>query len=135
MCLATVIPTSDLTIPLPPQHFLFSADPEEEHPRPEYLAKLTDVKERQINFVTQTTEPRPPFWRMKMPGVLISWTSVLFFILLALVTVVAIILYRMSMIVALATVTDKLIKYEVAGGREGGKVLMFFFSGVTGPSS
>ena len=67
------------------------------------------MEERHINFVTQTTEPRPPFWRMKMPGVLISWTSVLFFILLALVTVVAIILYRMSMIVALATVTDKLI--------------------------
>ena len=68
------------------------------------------MEERHINFVTQTTEPRPPFWRMKMPGVLISWASVLFFIILALVTVVAIILYRMSMIVALATVTDKLIK-------------------------
>ena len=71
------------------------------------------MEERHINFVTQTTEPRPPFWRMKMPGVLISWVSVLFFITLALVTVVAIILYRMSMIVALATVTDQLIKYEL----------------------
>ena len=97
-------PTSHLNT-IPP-------DPEEEHPRPEYLAKLADVEERHINFVTQTTEPRPPFWRMKMPGVLISWASVLFFVILALVTVVAIILYRMSMIVALATVTDKLIKYE-----------------------
>ena len=99
--------------PSPPFHLNTSCvDPEGEHPRPEYLAKLTDVEERHINFVTQTTEPRPPFWRMKMPGVLISWASVLFFIMLALVTVVAIILYRMSMIVALATVTDKLIKYE-----------------------
>ena len=69
------------------------------------------MEERHINFVTQTTEPRPPFWRMKMPGVLISWTSVLFFILLALVTVVAIILYRMSMIVALSTCDDDEIKY------------------------
>ena len=47
---------------------------------------------------------------MKLPGILLSWTSVLMFIILALITVIAIILYRMSMIVALATVTDKLIK-------------------------
>ena len=115
---------------------IFPADPEEEHPRPEYLAKLTDVEERHINFVTQTTEPRPPFWRMKMPGVLISWASVLFFIILALVTVVAIILYRMSMIVALATVTDQLIKYELM--REGRLSAFNDFPslpGVTGPSS
>jgi len=47
---------------------------------------------------------------MKLPGVLISWTSVLMFILLALVTVLAIILYRMSMVVALATVNDNTIR-------------------------
>ena len=32
--------------------------PEEEHPRPEYLAQLKNVKERTVNFVTQCTEPR-----------------------------------------------------------------------------
>ena len=32
--------------------------PEEEHPRPEYIAQLKNVKERTVNFVTQTTEPR-----------------------------------------------------------------------------
>ena len=89
---------------------VFGYDPEEEHPRPEYLAKLTDVKEKRINFVTQTREPWPPFWKMKVPGVLISWSSVLFFIFLALITVLAIILYRMSMVVALATVSDNTIK-------------------------
>ena len=68
---------------------VFGYDPEEEHPRPEYLAKLTDVKEKRINFVTQTREPWPPFWEMKVPGVLISWSSVLFFIFLALITILA----------------------------------------------
>lgn len=94
-----------------PRWGVYQYDPEEEHPRPEYLAQLETVETRTVNFVTQTTEPRPPFWRMKMPGVLISWASVLFFIMLALVTVVAIILYRMSMIVALSTCGDDEIKY------------------------
>ena len=89
---------------------MFIKDPEEEHPRPEYLAKLSNVQERTINFVTQCSEPLPPFWRMKVPGILISWSSVLFFIVLALITVVAIILYRMSMVVALAAVSDTTIK-------------------------
>ena len=47
---------------------------EEEHPRPEYLAELEPVKKKRINFVTLTREPRPPFWRMKFPRVLLSWT-------------------------------------------------------------
>ena len=89
---------------------VFGYDPEEEHPRPEYLAKLNNVEARHINFVTQTAEPRPPFWKMKVPGVVIAWSSVLFFIVLALITVVAIIVYRMSMVVALATVSDNTIK-------------------------
>ena len=61
--------------------------------------------------MTQCAEPKPPFWRMKLPGILLSWTSVLMFIILALITVIAIILYRMSMIVALSTCGDDEIKY------------------------
>lgn len=112
---------------------VFGYDPEEEHPRPEFLSQLKNVKvrrvcvslfsvgfeltflylkERKINFVTQCAEPKPPFWKMKLPGVLLSWTSVLMFIILALITVIAIILYRMSMIVALSTCDDDEIKYE-----------------------
>ena len=89
---------------------VFGYDPEEEHPRPEYLAELKDVEERTINFITQTSEPKPPFWKMKLPGILISWSSVLMFIMLALITVMAIILYRMSMVAALAAVNDSTIK-------------------------
>ena len=64
----------------------------------------------QENYVTQEREPRPPFWRMKVPGVLISWTTVFMLILLAGITVLAIILYRMSMVVALAAVSDQTIR-------------------------
>ena len=109
---------------------VFGYDPEEEHPRPEFLSQLKNVKvrhvdhlflqveltflylkERKINFVTQCAEPKPPFFKMKLPGVLMSWTSVLMFIILALITVIAIILYRMAMIVALSTCDDDEIKY------------------------
>jgi len=89
---------------------VYGYDPDEEHPRPEYLAQLRDCPEKTVNFVTRTSEPKPPFWKMKVPGVVISWTSVLMFILLAIITVIAIILYRMSMVVALATVNDSTIK-------------------------
>merc|ERR1719427_2453414 len=89
---------------------VFGYDPEEEHPRPAYLVQLRDVEERTINFVTQLGEPKPPFWRKKVPGVVLAWSSVILAISLALVTVTAIILYRMSMVVALAAVSDNLIK-------------------------
>jgi len=89
---------------------VFGYDPDEEHPRPEYLAQLANVKERRINYVTQTSEPKPPFWNKKFPGIVISWSSVIFFIVLALVTVMGIILYRMSMAVVLATIPDNNIK-------------------------
>ena len=60
--------------------------------------------------MTQCSEPKPPFWKMKLPGILVSWTSVVFFIVLALITVMAVILYRMSMIVALSSCQDDEIK-------------------------
>ena len=47
---------------------------------------------------------------MKLPGIVVSWTSVLFFITLAMITVIAVILYRMSMILALSTCDDDNIK-------------------------
>ena len=47
--------------------------PEEEHPRPEYIARLHGVEEKTVNFVTQTTEPRVPFWSRKFPGWLLCF--------------------------------------------------------------
>ncbi|XP_023339966.1 anoctamin-1 isoform X4 [Eurytemora carolleeae] len=89
---------------------VFGYDPEEEHPRPEYLVKLRNVKDKTVNFITQTSEPKPPFWKMKLPGILISWTSVYLLIFLAVAAVIAVILYRMSMVVALAAVHDSTIR-------------------------
>jgi len=89
---------------------VFGYDPEEEHPRPEYLAKLKNVETKTVNFITQTSEPSPPFWKMKLPGIMVSWTSVLCLIMLACAAVFAVILYRMSMVVALATIHDSTIR-------------------------
>ena len=91
---------------------VYGYDPEEEHPRPEYLQQLRGVKQEHWtqNYVTREREPKPPFWRMKVPGVLISWTSVFMMISLAGITVLGVILYRMSMVVALAAVSDNTIR-------------------------
>ena len=45
---------------------VYQHDPEEEHPRPEYLAQLERVEARTLNPVTRTLEPRPPFWGMQV---------------------------------------------------------------------
>jgi len=89
---------------------VFGYDPEEEHPRPEYLVQLRNVETKTVNFITQTTEPKPPFWKMKAPGIMVSWTSVHLLIILAIAAVFAVILYRMSMVVALAAVQDNTIR-------------------------
>ncbi|KAA0198662.1 hypothetical protein HAZT_HAZT005546, partial [Hyalella azteca] len=77
-------------------------DIQEEHPRPQYLARLAHIKKKTVNIVTKTIEPRPPFWRMRVPGVLLSASSVLLLVMMAFVAVVAVILYRMSMLAALS---------------------------------
>ncbi|XP_059080629.1 anoctamin-1-like [Tigriopus californicus] len=84
--------------------------PEEEHPRPEYLAQLRNVKERTVNFVTQTTEPRVPFWKMRFPGIVLSVSTVLLMVLMGLVAVIGVIVYRMSMGAALNAFHEETIK-------------------------
>ncbi|XP_041974295.1 anoctamin-1-like isoform X2 [Aricia agestis] len=70
----------------------------EEHPRPQYLARLAHVKRTQLNVVTGEREPMVPFWRMRLPGALVSGTAVALLVLLALATVVAVVLYRMALL-------------------------------------
>ena len=89
---------------------VFGYDPEDEHPRPEYLAELDQVKEKRVNFVTQTSEPKPPFWKMKVPRFVMSWTILGVLVVIAFIAVLGIILYRMSMIVALSTLNYQTIK-------------------------
>ena len=87
-------------------------DPEEELPRPQYLHQLRGVQTVHWtrNYVTKEREPRPPFWRMKVPGLVLSWTTVFMMVSLAGITVLGAILYRMSMIVALAAVSDDIVR-------------------------
>jgi anoctamin-1 len=47
-------------------------DIQEEHSRPQYLARLKNV-----NNVTSMKEPHVPFWRMKVPATVLSFSVVL----------------------------------------------------------
>ncbi|CAB3245430.1 unnamed protein product [Arctia plantaginis] len=70
----------------------------EEHPRPQYLARLAHVKRTQLNVITGEREPMVPFWRMRLPATLMSFSLVSLLVLLALATVLGVVLYRMSLI-------------------------------------
>ena len=83
---------------------------EEEHPRPEYLEELKNVDETTINVITKTTEPKLPYWSRKIPGIVFSASSVLMMVLVVLAAIMGVILYRMSMILALSTVDEENIQ-------------------------
>lgn len=99
-------------------------DLHEEHPRPKYLgnakpmcsemkcnnfigffhsARLQNVKKIRIDFVTNSKEPQPPFWRMKLPATVFSFTIVILLVALAVAAVLGVVLYRMSMLVVLTS--------------------------------
>ncbi|VEN38241.1 unnamed protein product [Callosobruchus maculatus] len=78
-------------------------DIQEEHPRPQYLARLAHVKRKQMNVVTNTMEPHVPFWKIRVPMTIFSFSVVLLLVTLALATVLAVVLYRMSILVSLKT--------------------------------
>lgn len=82
-------------------------DHQEEHPRPQYLARLAHVKSKKVNVVTQTLEPRVPFWRIKFPAALLSISLILLLVSMALATVVGVILYRMSLLASLSIHNDQ----------------------------
>jgi anoctamin-1 len=77
-------------------------DLHEEHPRPEYLAKLKHLNRKKTDYVTNETEPHPPFWRMKLPAKFLSFSVVLLLIMIALAGVLGIVLYRMSVMAVLS---------------------------------
>lgn len=77
-------------------------DIREEHPRPQYLARLAHVKKIRIDYITNTKEPDPPFWRMKLPAAVFSFSIVLLLVALAFAAVFAVVLYRMSVLAALS---------------------------------
>ena len=42
---------------------------EEEHPRPQYMEQLKYCDETSINFVTNTKEPKVPYWNRKVGSI------------------------------------------------------------------
>ena len=56
---------------------LTGIDVQEEHPRPQYLARLAHVKKKKVNLITDTVEPRVPFWKVKLPATILSCSVVL----------------------------------------------------------
>lgn len=55
-------------------------DTQAEHPRPQYLAKLTNCKKSKMNVVTHVIEPIVPFWRVRLPFTILSFSIVLFLV-------------------------------------------------------
>lgn len=52
-------------------------DIQEEHPRPQYLARLAHVKKKHVNVVTNTMEPYVPFWKVRFPATMLSFSIVI----------------------------------------------------------
>ncbi|XP_076445347.1 anoctamin-1-like isoform X2 [Babylonia areolata] len=82
---------------------------EEEPPRPEYLSKLEDWQTMKVNPVTGLKEPHLPFWRRRFPVFLCSYTVMLFLAGLAIVSVMGVIAYRVSMLAALQLMPDHVV--------------------------
>ncbi|KAK4887282.1 hypothetical protein RN001_003553 [Aquatica leii] len=69
-----------------------------EPPRPEYLTKLAKAKKHKVNYVTQENEPVVPFWRIKLPTLILSFTVALFWVLIAVGVVFGIVIYRLTLL-------------------------------------
>lgn len=86
---------------------LTGLDLQAEPPRPEYLTRLANAKKLKINLVTHLKEPTVPFWRVKLPSIILSFTIATFWALIALAVVFGIVLYRMSLITSDALYEDR----------------------------
>lgn len=75
-------------------------DSKEEHPRPQYLARLKTLNRKKTDYVTCEVEPAPPVY-MKLPATLFSISVVILLIAVAIAGVLGIVLYRMSMMTVL----------------------------------
>ena len=51
-------------------------------------------------------EPRPPFWEMKLPRVVLSWTTVTLMVVVAGIVMLAIVGYEMALVAAIFALDD-----------------------------
>lgn len=86
----------------------------EENSRPEYLARLSRLKKRDVELIEQQERgggESVPFWRIRLPFGLLSVSVVLLLVLLAVAAVVGVIVYRMSVRATLALQSDEMSSY------------------------
>ncbi|XP_012221258.1 anoctamin-1 isoform X2 [Linepithema humile] len=81
---------------------LTGLDAQEEYPRPQYLARLAHIKKKSVNIITNTEEPKVPYWKMKLPATIFSFSVVLLLITVAMAAVLGVVLYRMSVLTVLS---------------------------------
>lgn len=81
---------------------LTGLDVQEEHPRPLYLARLAHIKKKSLNIITNAEEPKVPYWKMKLPAKILSFSVILLLIAVAMAAVLGVVLYRMSVLAALS---------------------------------
>ncbi|XP_065224630.1 anoctamin-2-like isoform X2 [Planococcus citri] len=81
---------------------------EEEPSRPEFLAKVVQYDSYKKNIVTGKKDPAVPFWRVRFPVALLSYTTTLFFIMLVVIAVISVLVYRMWITTAISKSTDEM---------------------------
>ncbi|XP_025200148.1 anoctamin-1 isoform X2 [Melanaphis sacchari] len=74
---------------------------EAEHPRPQYLARLSGSNHTKVNIITGNIEPTVPLWK-KIPATLFSISVLLLLIVVAIAAVFGVVLYRMSVLASLS---------------------------------
>lgn len=86
---------------------LSNFDAFEEYPRPEYLARLSNAEKKKLNVITRMYEPYVPYWQKQLPYTILSVSIVCLLIIVALASVVGVIVYRVTVRAALATLDDE----------------------------
>lgn len=86
----------------------------EENSRPEYLARLSHLKKRDVELIEQQEKggiESLSFWRIRLPFGLLSVSVVLLLVLLAVAAVVGVIVYRMSVRATLALQSEEMSSF------------------------
>ncbi|XP_063709407.1 anoctamin-1-like [Culicoides brevitarsis] len=71
-----------------------------EHPRPQYLSRLKNVKKIEVNVETLMKEPKLSYWKSRFPRYFLSYTTIILLIILSLIAMGSIIVFRMAAIKA-----------------------------------
>ncbi|VDP85375.1 unnamed protein product [Echinostoma caproni] len=80
---------------------VYALEPVDQPARPEFLALLLKGYESKVNPVSGNIEPLVPFWRKRVPRFIVSYTTVLFAVLLTLACLVGVILYKLAIKIVL----------------------------------